>query len=112
MGGDRGRQVLVLAVLVLLVVPAGTAAVSRKTVNHGETVTLQATVQNPLQVPDILTLRFEGDALTGRNVDVEFPQDTSRRLCYPKQNICKLAVPPTSSTQMTVQLEGRDPGRK
>lgn len=92
--------------------PAGDLQAARRVVPAGGTSAVGATLQNQLEIPDVLELRFEGAAVEDGHVSVAMPGDGSLLSCQPTTNICTVRVAAESTEDVTVTMRGMRPGRK
>ncbi|MFB6076539.1 MAG: hypothetical protein ABEK12_00215, partial [Candidatus Nanohaloarchaea archaeon] len=99
---------LIVGILVLL--PAAATAQGFegdvKTMKINDTLVLNATMSNPLNVSDTYTVTFSGDALTRGIVVPNYPPDTSNRTCDIATDTCTIDIAAGSERDLDVTLEG------
>lgn len=104
-----------LAVVLLLSIAisfssAATAADEGRHIQVGDRDTVTASVSNPLQVPDILRVEFNGDAVSKGMVGVELPEDGSRLRCIHAENTCEVSLEPGGERDVEFSITGMHAG--
>ncbi|MDY6762016.1 MAG: hypothetical protein SVY41_03130 [Candidatus Nanohaloarchaea archaeon] len=99
-----------LAAVFLIVVTAGAAQDSRQiTVGGQDTVT--ASVSNPLTVPDVLQVRFNGPAVSSEVIDVKLPDSRSQVECRDTTETCRVFLGPDQDRELEFTIEGVSAGK-
>ncbi|MDY6769447.1 MAG: hypothetical protein SVU88_00575 [Candidatus Nanohaloarchaea archaeon] len=108
------RQVAAGLVLAGMLAALGGAAAAApgdmRQVRIGSEETVTATVSNPLAVPDVLRVEFNGDAVAHGIIDVGLPGDRERVDCIPAENACEVSLRPGEERNIDFTLVGRDGG--
>lgn len=103
------RYLLVTAAILLL---AGSGSAVEQTMNIGESATVTATVTNPLDVPDIVMVEIDGDAITTDQAAIELLANTTSTGCNEERSRCRLYLAPHASTPLPITLTADQAGTR
>ncbi len=102
--------VLGLAVAVLLIALTAAAAQDARQITVGGQDTLTASVSNPLQVADVVSVEFNGPAVSTGIVDVNLPGDADGVHCSEETDICQVILDPGEERDLEFNIEGVEAG--
>ncbi|MFB6294726.1 MAG: hypothetical protein ABEI97_03125 [Candidatus Nanohaloarchaea archaeon] len=102
-------RVLTLSVAVLLIAGAAAAQDTRRITVGGED-TVTASVSTPLQVTDVLTVTFNGPAVSTGIVDVDLPAEADRVHCSESTHTCRVILNAGEERDLAFGLQGKTPG--
>lgn len=110
---DR-RVTLAVAVFLavsLVSVSGAAAAQDTETIQVGGEKTVTASVSNPLDVPDILRVTFDGEAVNTGLVGLDLPSNQDGVECSPAENTCRVILGPDEERDLPFTLTGKTAGR-
>lgn len=98
--------VLVLVAFTLATFSMVSAAGQSRQIQLGEEDTITATVSNPLNVPDILRVEFNGDAVTRGVIEVNLPREGPGLKCSDEDSSCRVILGPGEDRDLEFVIEG------
>ncbi|MCJ7478986.1 MAG: hypothetical protein MUP63_02300 [Candidatus Nanohaloarchaeota archaeon QJJ-7] len=109
----RTRAVLAALLFFLLTIgiPLATAAIEATHIEVGDRNTITATVSNPLDIPDVHRVNFNGEAINEELIDVSLPTEKPDTNCNPGGNSCRIKLEPDEQQDLEFHLEGEKAGR-
>lgn len=114
--GRMERRAATLLVLLLLTTPLVVAQDNGferdlRTLRIGENDTLEASVSNPLNSPDLLTVVLDGDALSSGIVTLDLP-DTENVTCDETEFRCQVEVGSNTTTNFSIGMQATAIGQE
>ncbi len=91
-------------------IPVQEAGEMRRVIPAGGSTTISASVQNPLDIPDVLQVRFSGPAIERGYVSIEVPPGSPVR-CDTEGQICETRLQGGETADLGITLRGERPGR-
>lgn len=108
------KRMSAAAILVALLISLSYGAVAAENTRYiqvGGEETITASVANPLSVPDVIHLSFDGSSTEKGMIEVNVPKNSSNMNCYEGSNRCMVFLDPEETRTVSFTVTSSHPGR-